>query len=85
MIPVVSTTSDTAVAHRLSPTARLWRNIATALVGAVLLAVGFLRLKRRTGCLPPAEWAKTESAESSKHPADSTCNPLEHSPLCQSR
>lgn len=38
MITVVSTTSDTAAAHRLNPTARLWRHIATALVGAVLLA-----------------------------------------------
>lgn len=52
---------------------------------AALLAIGYLRLKRRTGCLPPAEWAETESVKSSKHPADSTCNPLEHSPLCQSR
>lgn len=52
---------------------------------AALLAAGFLRLKRRTGCLPPAEPALPESTESSKTPADSTCNPLENSPLCQSR
>lgn len=52
---------------------------------SALLAVGYLRLKRRTGCLPPVESATAESAESSKAPADSTCNPLENSPLCQSR
>ena len=52
---------------------------------AALLAVGYLRLKRRTGCLPPAESATSESAESSENPATSPCNSLEHSPLCQSR
>lgn len=52
---------------------------------AALLAVGYLRLKRRTGCLPPAESTTAESAESLKTSADSTCNPLENSPLCQSR
>lgn len=52
---------------------------------STLLAIGYLRLKRRTGCLAPAESAAAESAESSKRRVDSTCNPLEHSPLCQSR
>lgn len=52
---------------------------------AALLAVGYLRLKRRTGCLPPAESVTAESAESLKTSARLTCNPLEHSPLCQSR
>jgi len=42
---------------------------------ASLLAVGFLRLKRRTGCFPPRassspDSATSESAESSKIPAD---------------
>lgn len=50
-----------------------------------LLAAGFLRLKRRTGCFPSAEPATPESAESSKIPPSSPCNPLEHSPLCHSR
>jgi len=46
---------------------------------ASLLAVGFLRLKRRTGCLPPAalsspDSATFESAESSKIPAELPCH-----------
>ena len=46
---------------------------------AMLLAAGFLRLKRRTGCLqPPA----SESAESSKTPPKSPCHLSETSALC---
>ena len=44
-----------------------------------LLAAGFLRLKRRTGCLPPSA---SESAESSKTPPDSPCHFSESSALC---
>lgn len=55
-----------------------------------LLATGFLRLKRRTGCLPPGASsspgpATCESAESSKTPADSTCHLSEKSALCAPR
>ncbi len=46
---------------------------------ACLLAIGFLRLKRRTGWLPPTT---SESAESSKPAADSTCHLSESSALC---
>jgi len=49
---------------------------------AALLAAGFLRLKRRTGCLPPAT---SESAEGSKSHADSfpgACHLSESSALC---
>lgn len=46
---------------------------------AALLATGFLRLKRRTGCLPPAA---SESAESSEPVADSPCHLSESSALC---
>ncbi|MBI5864794.1 MAG: hypothetical protein HZB38_09845 [Planctomycetes bacterium] len=57
---------------------------------ASLLATGFLRLKRRTGCLPPdatalPESATFESAESSKIPPDSPCHLSETSALCASR
>jgi hypothetical protein len=57
---------------------------------ASLLATGFRRLKRRTGCLPPAasaspESATSESAESSKTPADSTCHLSENSAPCAPR
>ncbi|MBW7905423.1 MAG: hypothetical protein LC135_02910 [Phycisphaerae bacterium] len=55
-----------------------------------LLAAGFLRLKRRTGCLPPdpsasPESATSESAESSKIPADSPCHLSENPALCAPR
>lgn len=46
---------------------------------AALLATGFLRLKRRTGCLPPAT---SESAESSEPAAESPCHLSESSALC---
>jgi len=49
---------------------------------AALLAGGFLRLKRRTGCLPPAT---SESDESSKIPSDSAWQPPETSALCPPR
>ena len=54
---------------------------------ASLLASGFLRLKRRTGCLPPAastppDSATSESAESSKIPPDSPCHFSESLALC---
>jgi hypothetical protein len=59
---------------------------------ASLLATGFLRLKRRTGCLPTApeafpspDPAAFESAESSKTPADSTCHLSENSAPCAPR
>jgi len=48
-----------------------------------ILAAGFLRLKRRTPCLPAP--ATGESAGSSKIPAESTCHLSETSPLCPSR
>ncbi len=47
-----------------------------------LLAAGFLRLKRRTGCLPPPA---SERAESSKTPSDSAWPSPENSALCHSR
>ncbi len=46
---------------------------------AGLLATGFLRLKRRTGCLPPAT---SESAKSSEPTAGSPCHLSESSALC---
>lgn len=57
---------------------------------ASLLAVGFLRLKRRTGCLPTATSSSPdsgtfESAESSKIRADSPCHLSENSALCAPR
>lgn len=57
---------------------------------ASLLAGGFLRLKRRTGCLPPVtssspDSATCESAESSKSPADSPCHLSENSAFCAPR
>lgn len=57
---------------------------------ASLLAAGFLRLKRRTGCLPPLtpsspDSATLESAESSKNAADSPCHLSENSALCVPR
>ena len=53
---------------------------------AAILAAGFLRLKRRTPCLPPSpDPATGESAGSSKIPVESTCHLSETSPLCPSR
>lgn len=57
---------------------------------ASLLAAGFLRLKRRTGCLPQEassspDSATCESAESSKILADSPCHLSENSALCAPR
>jgi hypothetical protein len=57
---------------------------------ASLLAVGFLRLMRRTGCLSPdasssPDPATCESAESSKIPADLPCHLSENSPPCAPR
>lgn len=57
---------------------------------ASLLAAGFLRLKRRTGCLPPdasssPDYATSESAESSKNPAASPCHISENPPPCAPR
>jgi len=65
---------------------------------ASLLAVGFLRLKRRTGCLPPdppslkplphgrgSDCARFESADSSKIPADLPCHLSENPPPCAPR
>jgi hypothetical protein len=54
---------------------------------ASLLATGFLRLKRRTGCLPPEAFpspdsATWESAESSKIPAELPCHLSENLPPC---
>ena len=49
---------------------------------AALLAAGFLRLKRRTGCLPPPT---SESAESSRTPSDSAWQSSETSALCPPR
>lgn len=50
-----------------------------------LLADGFLRLKRRTGCLlrdtpSSPDSATSESAESSRIPADWSCHLSENSP-----
>lgn len=55
-----------------------------------LLAAGFLRLKRRAGCLPRVtssslDSATSESAERSKIPADSTCHLSENSAPCAPR
>ena len=56
---------------------------------AALLAAGFLRLKRRTGCLPASTPACrpgwSESAESSKIPSDSAWQSSEPSALCPPR
>lgn len=52
---------------------------------AAILAAGFLRLKRRTPCLPAPDLAAGESAGSSKIPAESTCHLSETSSLCPSR
>ena len=57
---------------------------------ASLLAVGFLRLKRRTGCLPPDAFSSPdpstcESAESSKIPPYSPCHFSESLALCDVR
>ena len=57
---------------------------------ASLLAAGFLRMKRRTGCLPPdasssPDSATSESAESSKIPADLPCHLSETSAPCAPR
>lgn len=57
---------------------------------ASLPAVGFLRLKRRTGCVPPdapssPDSATCESAESSRIPADSTCHLSESSAVSAPR
>ena len=49
---------------------------------AALLAAGFLRLKRRTGCLPPPT---SESAGSSRTPPDSAWRSSETSALCPPR
>jgi hypothetical protein len=49
---------------------------------ATLLAAGFLRLKRHTGCLPPPT---SESAESSRTPPDSAWQSSETSALCPPR
>ena len=55
-----------------------------------LLAIGFLRLKRRRGCVPPDASASpvsatSESAESSKTPADLPCHLSENSAPCAPR
>ena len=47
-----------------------------------LLAAGFLRLKRRTGCLPPPT---SESAESPRTPPDSAWRSSETSAPCPPR
>ena len=57
---------------------------------ASLLAAGFLRLKRRTGCLPPdaslsPDSATSESAESSRIPAELPCHLSENPPPCALR
>lgn len=57
---------------------------------AYLLATGFLRLKRRTGCLPPdaslsPDSATCESAESSRIPADLPCHLSETLAPCAPR
>jgi hypothetical protein len=55
-----------------------------------LLAAGFLRFKRRTGCLPPdaslsPDSATSESAGSSKISAELPCHLSENSPPCAPR
>ena len=57
---------------------------------ASLLATGFLRLKRRTGCLPPEACpspnsATSESAESSKITAELPCHLSESLAPCAPR
>jgi hypothetical protein len=61
---------------------------------ASLLAAGFLRLKRRTGCLPPTarsspnsapDPATSKSAESSKISAELPCHFSENSAPCAPR
>lgn len=57
---------------------------------AGILAAGFLRHKRRTGCLPPdacssPDPATCESAESSKIRAKLPCHLSENSPPCALR
>ena len=52
---------------------------------AAILAAGFLRLKRRTPCLPAPDPATGESVGSSKIPAESPCHLSETSPLCPAR
>jgi len=57
---------------------------------ATILAAGFLRLKRRTGYLPPdisepPESPTFESAGISKNPVELTCHLSESSPSCHSR
>ena len=49
---------------------------------ATLLAAGFVRFKRRTGCLPPPA---SESAESSRIPSDSAWQSSETLALCPPR
>lgn len=49
---------------------------------AAILAAGFLRWKRRTGCLPPAT---SESAESSRTSGDRPCHLSENSAQCPAR
>ena len=57
---------------------------------ALLLAAGFLRLKRRTGCLPSdappsPDSAASESAESSKISTELSCHLSESSAPCALR
>lgn len=61
---------------------------------ASLLAAGFLRLRRRTGCLSPVtssspdsapDSATSKSAESSKIPGDRPCHLSENPPPCAPR
>lgn len=53
---------------------------------AAILAAGFLRLMRRTGCVPPAPAPTVgESADGSKTPVDSPCHLSETSAQCPSR
>lgn len=49
---------------------------------AALLAAGFLRLKRRTGCLPTPS---SESADSSRTPSESSWPSSKTSALCPPR
>ncbi len=49
---------------------------------AAILAAGFLRWKRRTGCLPATA---SESAGSSKTPVDTTCHLSKESAQCPTR
>ncbi len=52
---------------------------------AVILAAGFLRLKRRTPCLPAPDPAAGESAGGSKIPVELTCHLSENSAQCPGR